>query len=131
MTKKYQTARQRPRSLYIEFDLADLPTGTFVSAFELPSGAVIQHGSLRVLTAGNGGTSETISLGTSGAATSLASAVDAKTAARTALTVLKDPLTANTTYGFTRTEGGTAATTGKYAVDLTYLIAGSSDFTQG
>lgn len=131
MTKKYVTARQRPTALYIEVDYTDLPTGVFVPLPELPNGAVITGGSLRVLTAGNGGTSETMSLGTSGTPTALINAADAKTAARTAITIPRAPLTANTTYGLTRTEGGTAATAGKYGVDIEYLIAGKADYSQG
>lgn len=131
MTIKYKTARQRPRALYIEVDYSDLPSGTFVALPELPNGAVVTGGSLRVLTASNAGTSETLSLGTSGAPTGLVNAADSKVAARTAITVPNAPLSGATTYGLTRTAVGTAATQGTYAIELTYLVAGSADFSQG
>lgn len=131
MSIRFKEARQLVRSAYVEADFSDLATGVFVPIIEVPNGAVVIGGSLRVITAGDGGTSETMSLGTSGAATALVNAANAKVAARTAITVPNAPVTGGATYGLTRTEGGTAATVGTYGVEISYLISGSSDFTQG
>lgn len=56
-------------------------------AINLPEGAVIVGGEVVVETAGVGPTAYTVSLGDSSSATRYASAVDLKTAARTALTL--------------------------------------------
>lgn len=57
------------------------------SVINLPEGAVVVGGEVVVETAGVGPTAYTVSLGDSSSATRYASAVDLKTAARTALTL--------------------------------------------
>jgi hypothetical protein len=89
--------------------------------------------------ADNGGTSVTVDLVDSAdvdasgnyTGTVLASAVDGKALGRTAITVPNGYSTSETSYGIIRTEGGTASSAGTFSVDISYILVGGSDCTQG
>ena len=130
MTIAYKENRQRPRAGLVTFSRTDAPTGVFVPLFEVPNGALLLTAAVHVLVAGDGGTSEVLDLGTSGAPTSLSNDVNAKAVARTALTLPNAPASGRTVYGVTRVEGGTAATVGSYAVSFSYIVLGGSESTQ-
>ena len=131
MTILYRDARQRPRAALVQCDVADLPNGVFVPLVELPNGAVITTAAIHVLTASNAGTTDVLDIGTAAAPTQLANDVNARTAARTALTPANVVYSGVTRLGITRAEAGTAATAGTFALYVEYVIVGSSDFTQG
>lgn len=132
MTISYKQARQRIRAAYVEVDHSDLPAGTFVGLIELPNGAVPVGGFVTVITASSTPTTDVLDVGLSGTANAYGNDINAKSAARTALTGLPvAPYSGNTTIGLTRAETGDAATNGKYGLYVEYVIAGSSDFTQG
>lgn len=97
----------------------------------MPVGAVITGGEVIVETAYAGSTAATLSLGIAGTTTALASALDLKTAARTALT-LTTPLLANAGQNVRATIAYTVAnaTAGKVRVNLAYLIDGRSQEVQ-
>jgi hypothetical protein len=94
-------------------------------AIPLPIGAVITGGEVIVETAYAGATAATLSVGIAGATTALASAVDLKTAARTALT-LTTPLLATAGQNIRLTLAYTVAnaTAGKVRVRVQYTIDG-------
>jgi hypothetical protein len=100
-------------------------------AIPLPVGAVITGGSVIVETAYAGSTAATLSLGIAGTTTALASAVDLKTVARTAL-LLTTPLVANAGQNVRATIAYTVAnaTAGKVRVDLVYIVDGRSQEVQ-
>jgi hypothetical protein len=100
-------------------------------AIPMPVGAVITGGEVIVETAYAGSTAATLSLGIAGTTTALASAVDLKTAARTALT-LTTPLLANAGQNLRATIAYTVAnaTAGKVRVNLQYLVDGRSQEVQ-
>ena len=90
---------------------------------KMPRGAVITGGEVIVETAYAGSTAATLSVGKVGSTTALASAVDMKTAARTALT-LTTPLLCNDGSEIRLTAAYTVAnaTAGKVRVRVAYTI---------
>lgn len=97
----------------------------------LPPGAVITGGELIVETAYAGSTAATVSLGIAGTTTALLSAVDLKTAARTALTITS-PLLANSGQNLRATIAYTVAnaTAGKARLRVMYTIDGRASEVQ-
>lgn len=97
----------------------------------LPVGAVLTGGEVIVETAYAGPTAATISLGIAGNTAALASAVDLKTAARTALT-LTSPLLCNAGQNIRATITYTVAnaTAGRVRVNLSYIVDGRSQEVQ-
>ena len=94
----------------------------------MPVGAVIVGGDVIVETAYATSTAATLSLGIAGSLTTLANAVDLKTAARTALT-LTSPLLSNAGQNVRATMAYTVAnaTAGKVRVRLEYVIDGRAN----
>lgn len=97
----------------------------------VPPGAVIVGGEVIVETAYAGSTAATLSLGIADSLTTLANAVDLKTAARTALT-LTSPLLCNAGQNVRATIAYTVAnaTAGKVRVSLTYKVDGRTSEVQ-
>lgn len=97
----------------------------------LPPGAVITGGEAIVETAFAGATVHTLSLGIAGTLTGLLSAIDLKTAARTALT-LTTPLVANSGQNLRATVAYTVAnaTAGKVRIAVTYRVDGRAEEVQ-
>ena len=97
-------------------------------AIPMPVGAVIMGGAVIVETAVAGSTAYTVSLGTAGNLTTLASAVDGKTAGRTALT-LTSPMLSNGGQNLRATIAYTVAnaTAGKVRLRVDYTIDGKAD----
>lgn len=106
-------------------------SGIAFNLFELPAGAVVIGGDVQVLTAFNSATSDTLSIGDSGSATRYASAVNIKTAARTALTVPARQVSTTEKVQATWTGAGTAPTAGLVLVTLQYIIPGRAVENQG
>lgn len=96
--------------------------GDAVDAYvlNLPEGAVVVGGDVVVETAGVGPTAYTVSLGDSGSATRYASAVDLKTAARTALTITGYRTTENLRLKIASTVAN--ATAGKATVRVLFVL---------
>lgn len=131
MTIKYKTAVQRLRTQYVEYSYADALTGVFLPLIQLPHGAIVVSGFSSVLTASNGGTSDVIDVGISGTGNKYLNDDDAKSTGITALVPTGAPNSGGETIGVTRTEGGTAATAGVFALLVTYVLPGSADASQG
>lgn len=102
-----------------------------LDAIPLPPGAVITGGEVIVETAYAGSTAATVSLGIAGSLTTLANAVDLKTAARTAL-VLTSPLLANSGQNLRATIAYTVAnaTAGKARLRVMYTVDGRAQEVQ-
>lgn len=90
------------------------------SVINLPEGAVVVGGEVVVETAGVGPTAYTISLGDSSSATRYASAVDLKTAARTALTLTGYRATENMRLTIASTVANASA--GKATVRVLFVL---------
>ena len=104
--------------------------GTF-EVIPMPPGAVVTGGEVIVETAGAGPTAYTINVGTSASATAFASAVDLKSAGRTALT-LTSPLACNDGKNIRIAIASTVAnaTAGKVRVRVSYTIDGRASEVQ-
>ena len=125
------TARQSVAAAYQSFELANFGDGLAQAAIQLPGGSVVVGGFLVVDQVFNAATTATLAIGDSLSATRYLAATDAKTAARTALTIPGyETLTRGdviVTYAFT----GAAATTGKARLVLQYIRSKKAEFTQG
>lgn len=106
-------------------------SGIPFNLFELPAGAIVLDGDVKVLTAFNSATTDTLSIGDSGSATRYASAVNIKTAARTALTVPARQVSGTEKVVATWTGAGAAPTAGLVHVSLQYIIPGRAVENQG
>lgn len=116
-------ARQYPLSAEVDFDYADLTSGSAVAAIDVPAGAVIVGGELVVGTAFNSATSDVISIGDGGSATRYENAQDVKTAAGIwPLTLTGYRYTEADTIDVTWTGAGTAPTAGAGTLRIQYVI---------
>ena len=119
------SGRQTRLVAVVELAYTDLPTGVAVDAVRLPVGAIILGGSLKNVTAGNSGTSDTLTDGDTSGASVLLSGHNGQTAN------LFAALTGNrlgTEYAtgdditVTRTAVGAAATAGLWRLTVEYVI---------
>jgi len=134
MTILYKGAVQDRKTVWVECDFGDLPSGTFVGLAYLPAGAVVVGGAAYALTASDAATSEVVTVGTAASASLYGSIANSKSAGRTALTLpgtaTHVPEAGQTLVGFTRTAVG-SVTVGHYGLEISYIIAGNSDETMG
>ena len=114
--------RQYPLVAEVDFTFADLATGVVYPAIDIPGNAVVVGGELVITTAFNTGTSAALAIGDDIATTRYASAIDAKAAARTALTRTGYRYTAPNTIDIIATLVGTAATAGAGTLRVQYVI---------
>ena len=106
-------------------------SGIAFNLFELPAGAIVTGGDIKVLTAFNSGTSDALSIGDAGSATRYASAVSIASAARTALTIPARQSATTEKVTATWTGVGAAPTAGQVHVSLHYIIPGRAFENQG
>jgi hypothetical protein len=106
-------------------------SGIAFNLFELPAGAIVTGGDIKVLTAFNSATSDTFSLGDASSATRYASAVSLASAARTALTIPSRQAPATEKVVALWTGTGAVPTQGQVHVHLTYVIPGRAQENQG
>lgn len=125
--------RQEVISAYIDVTYDDVPTtATAYEAFNLPVGAEIIAGELVVDTAWNTATTATFDLGDAlDDDRYTASAIDLKTAGRTALTLTGYvTLSTSNTLNWLGAYAGTAATAGAARVRIDYIVRGRAAFSQ-
>jgi hypothetical protein len=114
----------------VENDFAT--TAKVFDVIGIPMGARVIGGDVTVETASNAATTHTVSVGDSGSATRYGTTVDAKTAARTALTLTGYNYTAKDNLRLTIATTGTKATAGKVRVRIDFVIANrASEVTAG
>jgi hypothetical protein len=132
MALQKRAARQSPLEAIIDINFAD-PTayGTGENAFSLPQNAIVVGGDLTVITAWNSVTSAALSLGDAASATRYLSAVDLKTAARTALTLTGYKHTVGEFLKALLVQAGTAATAGDARLRVSYIVQGRQLTNQG
>ena len=127
-------ARQELIVAHVDFTYADIPTtATQYSALDLPVNAVLVGGALIVKTAWNTETSATLKVGDAvDDDRYTGSAIDLKTAGRTALTLTGFVHTAsNNLLKALPTLAGTAATAGAARLEFHYYVQGRAAFSQG
>lgn len=129
-------ARQCLAAVVVTLLLADFVANNGVIDVPMPSGAQLVGGDVVVNDTFDGGTTDTIAVGTPDSAERYLAAHDTKTAGRTALvptgyqhlTSGDDPAPP---VRLTRATTGTAATKGTVTVTLTYTKAEKSEWTEG
>jgi hypothetical protein len=124
----YRVTRKRVACLKFDFAILNAQGTTFLPFAQLPGNAVVTNGALNVVTTWDG-TTETASLGTSGAPTVLLAATTLKTAGSTAITV-PAVNTAAVTYGITFSQTGTP-TKGLGVAYIEYFLPDADEFSQG
>ncbi len=133
MAIKKNSMRQEPILAYLDIGYAD-PTayGTAEEAFDLPGNAVLIGGDVVVKTAWNSATTATLKLGDAGDDDRYtASAIDLKTAGRTALTLTGYKHTAAEALKALIDQTGAAATAGAARITISYYVDGRACFSQG
>lgn len=123
-TFKARTA-QYPVVVVKTFEFSDLESAVAKAVLTLPGNAVVIGGELTVNTAWNSATSAALSIGDGASATRYASAVNMKTAARTALTLTGFKTAAPTDVNLTITIVG-ATSAGKATLALMFVVDGKS-----
>lgn len=121
------SARQTRLAAVVEFAYDALPTGVAVDAVRLPAGAIVVGGSLKNVTAGNSGTSDTLTVGDGTGAAVYLSGHNGQTAnLNAALTGnrLGTEYAASDDITITRTAVGAAATAGLWRLIVEYVIDG-------
>lgn len=126
-------ARQCPITAFVDINLADLTSATAFDAIALPPNAVVIMGALLTTEAFNSATSDVAVVGDVTTANRyMASTSIVTNGTRTVL--VPTGFTVTTTQPFIQikwTGVGTAPTTGKLRLEVTYYIKGRSEFTQG
>lgn len=131
MTIKKIAGRQELVAAYVNIGFADPTYGTAEAAIDLPGNAVIVGGDVTVTTAWNSATTATLKLGdTLDDKRYTGTAVDLKTAGRTALTLTGYKHTAEALKTLIA-QTGAAATAGAASISVQYYVTGRSEFTQG
>lgn len=128
------SGRQEVVSAYVDFTYADIPTtATAYAALDLPINAIVIGGDLVITTAWDTGTSATLDIGDAvDDDRYTASAVDLKTAGRTALTLTGfTHSSANNGIKALTALAGTAATAGAARLTVQYVVKGRAAFSQG
>ena len=133
MPIKKNTGRQELIVAHLDIGYADVTTyGTAENAFDLPGNAILLGGDVVVKTAWNSATTATLKLGD---ATDddryTSSAIDLKTAGRTALTLTGYKHTVAEALKALIAQTGTAATAGALRITLLYMVEGRAAFSQG
>jgi len=106
----------------VEFGYADLTSGSFEAAAELPPNAEVVGGELVIDTVFDSGTSDTLTVGDSSSGGRYASGIDGQSAARTALTPTGYRYTGRDNVGITWTGAGTAPSQGAGHLNVQYII---------
>lgn len=120
---KKVTGRQYPLVAVISFDFTNISTtATAVVAAALPPNSEVIGGYVIVDTAWDTGTTATVDIGDSTTATRHGSAVDLKTAARTALTLTGYVNTGGLDLALKPALVGTAATAGAGRLVVEYIV---------
>lgn len=133
MPIKKNVARQSPVVAHLTIGFADISTyGTAEAAIEVPAGAVLIGGDVTVTTAWNSATTATLKLGDAADDDRYTgTAIDLKTAGRTALTLTGHKYTVGDMLKALVAQTGAAATAGSMRITVQYLVEGRAAFSQG
>ena len=133
MAIKKNSMRQEPILAYLDIGYADITAyGTAEEAFDLPGNAVLIGGDVVVKTPWNSATTATLKLGDGiDDDRYTSSAIDLKTAGRTALTITGYKHTVAEALKALVAQTGTAATAGAARITISYYVEGRAAFSQG
>ncbi len=133
MAIKKNAARQELIVAHRDIGFADPTTyGTAEEAFDLPGNAILLGGDVVVKTPWNSATTATLKLGDAADDDRYtASAIDLKTAGRTALTLTGYKHTTAQALKALIAQTGAAATAGAARITISYYVEGRAAFSQG
>ena len=136
MPIKKLSGRQEVIASTADFSFADLVSGVYQAAIDLPAGAIVTSGGLFISTAFNSGTSDTFAIGDKESAAAAVSNTYAVAASRAAggsnpLVVVGKKYLVPSTVGVLWTGVGAAPTTGVGRLTVHYIVDGRAAFSQG
>ena len=125
------SGRQEVISAKVDFGFADLESGSFEQAIDLPTGAVVVGGQLVVTEAFDSGTSDAADVGDADTGDRYADGVDLQSTGLTALTPTGFVYSPAKPVGVTWTGAGTAPTAGAASLIVQYVVEGRAAFAHG
>lgn len=137
MTITKKPGRQEVIAATADFTFADVTSGTYAGAVDVPAGAIVVGGHLAVTTIFNSATDDKFSIGDQvGAAAATANTYAAQSADITAAGAVAIVPTGKkyaepSTVGVVWTGTGAAPTAGAGRLTVLYIVDGRSAFTQG
>lgn len=131
MSIKKDSGRQDVGCAIVNFTYADLISGVFAAAVELPIGAIVVGGALRIDTAFNSATSDTMTVGTSTSAAKYGSGFSVHAVGSFPLTGLCREEESQVDVGIIWTGVGAAPSAGAGRLVVMYVKAGKTEFSQG
>lgn len=133
MAIKKNASRQELIVAHLDIGYADITAyGTAEEAFDLPGNAILLGGDVVVKTPWNSATTATLKLGDgTDDDRYTSSAIDLKTAGRTALTITGYKHTVAEALKALVAQTGAAATAGAARITITYYVEGRAAFSQG
>lgn len=127
------SGRQNVQCGYVEFDNADLTSGTRTPLIDIPAGAIVLGGFVGITEAFNAGTTDALIVGDSVDADEYATVSAAQNSLTLglykALTPTGYQYTTNDAIEITWTQAGTAATTGAGYLVVYYIVEGRANAT--
>lgn len=135
ITKK--SGRQEVIAATADFTYADLVSGAYASAVDLPGGAIVVGGHLAITTIFNSATDDKFSIGdkvgtaAAAAATYAALSADITAAGAVPIVATGKKYTEPSTVGIVWTGTGAAPSAGAGRLTVKYIVDGRAAFTQG
>jgi len=137
MTIKKIAGRQEVIAAIVSFTYADVTSGTYAPAVDLPAGAIVVGGHLRIDTIFNSATDDKFSIGdqvqgdSAVGTTYAAQSADITAAGAIAIVPTGKKYTKPATVGVVWTGTGAAPSAGAGRLTVLYVVEGRSAFTQG
>lgn len=137
MTITKKSGRQEVIAATADFTFADVTSGAYAAAVDLPGGAIVVGGHLAITTIFNSGTDDKFSIGdkvgaeTAAAATYAAQSADITAAGAVAIVPTGKKYAEPSTVGVVWTATGTAASAGVGRLTVLYIVDGRAAFSQG
>lgn len=137
MTITKKSGRQEVIAATADFTFADVTSGAYADAVDLPSGAIVVGGHLAITTIFNSGTDDKFSIGDKvGSAAATATTYAAQSADITAAGAVPIVATGKkyaepSTVGVVWTGSGDAPTAGAGRLTVLYIVDGRAAFSQG
>lgn len=132
MSIKLNDSRQAPLWAFVDIDLADFADGAAQDAIELPGDSVVVGGFIHPIEAFNAATTATLKVGDAlDDDRYTAAPADVKALAVVPLTITGYQTPVQGKLKVTYASSGTAATTGKCRLFVSYIRIGRSQSTQG
>lgn len=136
MPIKKLSGRQEVIASTADFSFADLVSGVYQAAIDIPAGAIVTSGGLAISTAFNSGTSDTFAIGDKEGTAAAVGTTYAAAAARAVggsnpILVTGKKYLVPTTIGVLWTGVGAVPTAGVGRLIVHYIVDGRSAFAQG